>query len=132
MSEKFETWAIVELFGHTKIAGKVAEQQIAGGTFLRVDVPDLEGRPCFTRFYGASAIYSITPTTRLIAQRAADAMQVQPFTVYGIVLPERQLAPPEVGLGAGEEKPHQERSSLGDLRDEGSCLTYDEVEEVPF
>ena len=29
----FEAFAIVELFGHTRIAGKVTEQTIAGGTF---------------------------------------------------------------------------------------------------
>jgi hypothetical protein len=29
-SEKFESWAIVEIFGHTQIAGKVSEATIAG------------------------------------------------------------------------------------------------------
>jgi hypothetical protein len=27
---KFEEWAIIELFGHTRIAGKVTEATIAG------------------------------------------------------------------------------------------------------
>jgi hypothetical protein len=93
--QAFDAWAIVELFGHSKIAGRVTEQQIAGGAFLRVDVPDLDGRPGFTRFYGAGAIYSITPVDEAIARRAAGALNPRPVTVYGAVLPERQLPAPE-------------------------------------
>lgn len=32
-------WAIVELFGHARIAGRVTEQVIAGQGFIRADVP---------------------------------------------------------------------------------------------
>ena len=41
MSDKngFNEWALVELFGHQKIVGKVTEATLAGGAFLRVDVP---------------------------------------------------------------------------------------------
>jgi hypothetical protein len=38
----FDQWCIVELFGHTKIAGKVSEAQIGGQSFIRVDVPQIE------------------------------------------------------------------------------------------
>jgi hypothetical protein len=96
MTEKtFDSWAIVELFGHSKIAGRVTEQQIAGGTFLRVDVPDLDGQAAFTRFYGAGAIYSITPLDEAMARRVAGALSPRPVTVYGVALPERGLPPPE-------------------------------------
>ncbi len=91
----FDTWAIVELFGHSKLAGRVTEQSIAGGTFLRVDVPELAGRPGFTRFYGAGAIYSLTPVDEALARRVAQALSPRPVTVYGVVLPERQLPSPE-------------------------------------
>ena len=87
----FESWAIVELFGHSRIAGKVSEQVIAGDTFLRVDVPEVDGEAEFTRFYGASAIYSITPTTEGVARQAVAVLQARPVTIYGVVLPERQL-----------------------------------------
>lgn len=43
MSEKFEQFAVVELFGHQIIAGKVSEQVIGGQGFVRVDVPAIEG-----------------------------------------------------------------------------------------
>lgn len=81
-AEKFETWAIVELFGHQKIVGKVSEQTIGGGTFIRVDVPAVEGEDAFTRFYGAGAIYAMTPVSEEIARRAAQWNKPTPINVY--------------------------------------------------
>ncbi|MGD9100039.1 MAG: acetyltransferase [Anaerolineae bacterium] len=96
MTDKtLDTWAIVELFGHSKIAGRVTEQQIAGGAFLRVDVPGVDGQQEFTRFYGAGAIYSITPVSEEMARRTVEVINPRPVTVYGVVLPERQLSAPE-------------------------------------
>ena len=86
----FEAWAIVDLFGHSQIAGQVSEQQIAGGTFLRVDVPagDDQG---FTRYYGAGAIYSITPVPEDVARKAAASLQARPITVWGITPTSHQI-----------------------------------------
>lgn len=71
MSEKagnsFNEWALVELFGHQKIVGKVSEAALAGGAFLRVDVPAVAENKAYTRFYGPGAIYSINPVTEEIA-----------------------------------------------------------------
>jgi len=61
MTEGFDNFCIVELFGHQKIAGKVTEQVIAGQGFVRVDVPQTKRFPAFTRMFGSGAIYSITP-----------------------------------------------------------------------
>ncbi len=59
-------WALVELFGRQRIVGRVSQQAVGIAALLRVDVPDLtkDGaivRKGFTRFYGPSAIYSLTP-----------------------------------------------------------------------
>lgn len=67
-SNKFNEWALVELFGHQKIVGRASEATIAGGAFLRVDVPEFDGSAAFTRFYGAAAIYSINPVSEEIAR----------------------------------------------------------------
>jgi len=91
MSEKFESWAVVELFGHQKIAGRVSEQQIAGSTMLRIDVPEAEGQTGFTRFYGGNAVYSITPTDEVTTRRAVEMLQARPITIYGVIAPERQI-----------------------------------------
>lgn len=69
---KFETWAIVELLGHQKIAGHISEQPLAGTNMLRVDVPETDKNPAFTRFIGGSAIYAINPCTEEIAKWTAE------------------------------------------------------------
>jgi len=61
--QAFEVWAVVELFGHQKIAGRVTEQALAGTNFLRVEVPETERSGPYTRLFGAGAIYGITPCT---------------------------------------------------------------------
>jgi len=38
-AETFETWAVVELFGHVRMAGRVTEQELFGSKLGRVDVP---------------------------------------------------------------------------------------------
>jgi len=83
MSEtSFDNYCIVELFGHQKIAGRVTEQVIGGQSFVRVDVPQINGQPAFTRMFGSGAIYSITPVSEEIATQAASSIFVQPVTVY--------------------------------------------------
>lgn len=63
-----DEWALVELFGHQKIVGRVTEATIAGGAFIRVDVPVFNGAAAFTRVFGPWAIYSINPVTEEIAR----------------------------------------------------------------
>lgn len=81
---RFHHWAIVELFGHVKIAGLVSEQPIAGATFVRVDVPEVEGLSSYTKFYGSGAIYAITPVTEAIAMAAAGYHRAAPVSPYEI------------------------------------------------
>lgn len=82
--EKFEAWAVVELFGHQRIAGKVSEQTIGGCSFLRVDVPAAGEVLGFTKFFGNGAIYAMTPCTEEIARAAAGAYRVVPISHYDI------------------------------------------------
>lgn len=78
----FNEWALVELFGHQKIVGKVSEATLAGGAFLRVDVPAFDGLPAFTRFYGSSAIYSINPVTEEIARGLCERYRNEPVSRF--------------------------------------------------
>jgi hypothetical protein len=80
--DKFECWAIIELFGHNKITGKVTEQTIGGSSMVRVDVPDTEQVPAFTRLLNVSAIYAINPVTEEVARAYASRSQVQPIASY--------------------------------------------------
>ena len=83
-TEKFETWAIIELFGHNQIAGKCTEQNIAGANMLRVDVPETEQQPAFTRFLSSGSIYAINPVTEEIARHWASSLQISPVNSWDI------------------------------------------------
>lgn len=84
---KFEGHAIVELMGRSVIAGYVSEQVIAGTAMLRVDVPQTEDAGAFTKFFGGSAVFGITPTTEEIAQRAAARLNVRPVAAWVVPTP---------------------------------------------
>uniref|UniRef100_A0A6H1ZEJ5 Uncharacterized protein n=1 Tax=viral metagenome TaxID=1070528 RepID=A0A6H1ZEJ5_9ZZZZ len=88
MSEKFEQFAVVELFGHQIIAGMVSEQMIGGQGFVRVDVPAVDGQEGFTKFYGAGAIYALTPCDEATMLRAVQGLRQQPIEVWKLNLPQ--------------------------------------------
>jgi hypothetical protein len=118
--EKFESWAIVELMGHRRIAGRVTEQVIGGAALLRIDVPQcpeiaaheendpywpghtrtVEAKPFisgYTQFYGAAAIYCLTPTTEEIAVRVTTTMRERPIALFDVaprVSPMLSASPP--------------------------------------
>lgn len=70
-AKKFECWAVVELFGHHRIAGFVTEAEIGGASFIRIDVPEIGPRPGHTKYYGPAAVYGIHPCAEDIAREAA-------------------------------------------------------------
>lgn len=93
MSEKNEQWAIVELFGHARIAGRISEQTYGGQSFVRVDVPEITFAPrvgalqtiaAHTRSFGAGAIYSINWVDERAARIAAVGIRHQPVDQYSL------------------------------------------------
>lgn len=90
MSEKFEQWAIVELMGHQRIAGRVSEQVIGGCSLMRVDVPACEAvgshpaMQAFTKLLGAAAIYAVTFTDEAAARTVARQIRVQPIDTWSL------------------------------------------------
>lgn len=82
--DTFDQWCIVELFGHSRIAGRVTEQTVGGCSFVRVDVPQIDDAPAFTKLYGNAAIYAISPVTEEIAVAAAKSYRVAPISPYDI------------------------------------------------
>ena len=79
---KFETWALVELFGHNQLSGKVSEQIIAGQSFVRIDVPKTKKVPAFTKYHLPTAIYGLTPVDEDYATRMAERIEAQPVNDY--------------------------------------------------
>jgi hypothetical protein len=86
-AKPFDEWAKVELFGHQVIIGQVREATLAGGAFLRVDVPATNGNPPFTRFYGPGAIYSITPVSESVARALLETHYAPPVHRFEVLKP---------------------------------------------
>ena len=96
--EQFNEWALLELFGHQRIAGRVTNATIGGGSFVRVDVPDKNGATRFTRYFNPSAVYSISPCSEAIAVAAAVNIECEPIKRYELdaLAESRQRALPGV------------------------------------
>src|SRR3984885_13132476 len=82
-STELKSWALVELFGHQRIVGFLSQQTFGTGVLFRVDVPDLikDGetvRDGFTRYFGLSAIYSITPVSEEIVRSLLPSIDGTP------------------------------------------------------
>lgn len=98
-------WAIVEIFGHQRIAGFLSEQTIGGQSFVRVDVPELPARPkrtydegegpvsAHSKLYGGGAIYAISPVDETVARAAAMSIRHKPVDSYGIESVLRNMSP---------------------------------------
>lgn len=75
-AEQVDTWAYVELFGHSKLAGRVSERKFGTEVMFQVDVPNPIEGVHYTRLFNPKAIFSINPTTeewcRKWAKTASD------------------------------------------------------------
>jgi len=81
-SGRFDAWAIIDLFGHQRLAGRVTEQVIGGCSFVRVDVPECPGSQGFTRLLGNGAIYSITLVDEKTARAFVAYCRPQPMDTW--------------------------------------------------
>lgn len=87
----FDEWAIVELLGHRRLAGRIREVQIAGHGFLRLDIPDTGDEktwePGATQFISPGSVYALHPVDEDTARRAAGLWRPEPVSRW-------QLEPP--------------------------------------
>lgn len=91
MSESFEGWAVLELMGHRRMGGYVREAALAGGSFLRIDVPEDDAGKPFTQFYPPASVYCLTPCSEEAARGVARINRPEPVHAYEL----RQLPPAE-------------------------------------
>lgn len=107
-------YAIVELFGHQRIAGCISEQTFGGASFVRVDVPevscsswkwdDQKGEQiqvthhiqAHTKSFGAAAIYAIQWCDEAAALMAAREIQHKPISPYQAADVLKAMKPDEV------------------------------------
>ena len=74
----FSQWALVEIMGHKRFAGFVTEVAIAGAGFIKIEIPEVTVRdrtfPAFTKIYGPSAIFGITPRSEAEIRQIAEEL----------------------------------------------------------
>lgn len=90
---KLETWAVLELMGHQRLAGFTREVSLGSAAMLRVDVPEIDGVPAFTKFVAPAALYAVTPCTQEIAMAIIRRDRVTPVTLFAMP-PMRQRSLP--------------------------------------
>lgn len=81
-------FAIVELFGHQRIAGRISQQTFGGASFVRVDVPEVKRGDrtihAHTRSFGGAAIYAVNWCDEETATLAAVSIQHEPMSPYSV------------------------------------------------
>lgn len=81
-------WAIVEIFGHRKHAGRTREEERFGAKMLRVDVPikgDPDANGWESHYYGGSSLFSYTPTDEASVMRLNKPYE--PASAYRLPAP---------------------------------------------
>jgi hypothetical protein len=111
--ETIETWAYVEIMGHSKIAGRVSERKVGVQVMLQVDVPKPDEGFSFSKLYNPSSIFSISPTTEEWCRKFVKARVEYPVLPY---IPEsRQLTKHEPELDESFDRfIHDESDSFED------------------
>lgn len=112
---KLETWAVVELMGHVKIAGLVTEEERFGTKMGRIDIPMKEGG-LTTQYFGGSSVYRMTPTTEEVARAIATNHQPAPIHPWEMKQPALPASPAPLhddeeewgGDGNYDEDPHDD------------------------
>ena len=97
---KFESWGLVELFGHQRVAGRITEQQVGGCNFVRVDIPQGEG--FYTRLFGQGAIYAINLTDEAAARVLASRYAEKPPYAYELAHAQERPSSSSLALEAPE------------------------------
>lgn len=84
-----QLWAIVELMGHQRLAGRLSEHTLAGASFIRIDVPAMQ-RPDGTErqpqtfIQSPSSIYRVRIVDEAAARFAATSLDIEPFSEYSL------------------------------------------------
>jgi hypothetical protein len=81
-NKHFESWGVLELFGHLRLAGMISEQSFGPATMIRIDVPAVGDQPAYSRLFGVAAVYGITPTSEEIARGIAETLRAKPIQHY--------------------------------------------------
>lgn len=100
-------WAIIELFGHTTLIGKIEEVERFGAKMLALQ-PLFNGHLLDPVYHGGAAIYRLTPCSRAIAWEKQPKHDWQlPPSIRVVVPPAALPAPEPVEPVFGETDPDE-------------------------
>jgi len=102
--QAFDSWAILELMGHLRRAGRVREVELAGAKVLRIDIPTEAPDVEVTEFFGGGAIYRLRPCSEEVA-RAAAVQIGDPRPVRPVEYREHGPVQPQLPSYADEDEP---------------------------
>lgn len=135
------TWAVVELMGHVRLAGRLSEEEHFGAKMGRLDIPKPPDPKCFlcggsgakppatvgepplpcdaaccrdeftTTFFGGGSVYRITAVTEEVAR--AVGRRSQPEPVHAWELP-KALPAPRPPVDEGEVDDEREHECIGE------------------
>ena len=83
MQNSLESWAVVELLGHVRLAGRISEEERFGSKMGRIDVPQNDGSFC-TQYFGGGSVYRISPCTEEVARAVAKRSQPEPAYAWDV------------------------------------------------
>jgi hypothetical protein len=86
MSDEQSYWAVIELMGHVRIAGRVSEVERYGSKVGRIDVPQADGT-FVTQFFGGASLYRETAVTEEVARAVAAQGMSRPTWAWGLDRP---------------------------------------------
>ena len=112
---KLNTPAIIELFGHQKMAGMVTEQVIGASSMIRVEVPKTNKQEAYTRLLNPAAIYAINPVTEEVMLAMANSYNYTPITAWDLPA---SLKKPALEAAKEEEMDDEEEDDSGDVHDD--------------
>jgi hypothetical protein len=75
-------WVIIQLFGHKVMAGYATKEEPFGLPMIRIDVPETEKFPAFSKHISPQAVYDIAYVSETAARKTAEAVQADPIPVY--------------------------------------------------
>jgi hypothetical protein len=117
-----DTWAIVELMGHVRLAGRLTEEEKFGSKMGRLDIPTTEPCSCangavisieaprlpcerchgagfvngfVTQYFGGGSVYRITFVTEAVARHVASQASVAPVSTWDFPKQLPASLPPE-------------------------------------
>jgi hypothetical protein len=97
-------WAIVELFGHTTLVGRISEVERFGAKMLALE-PLFKGELLPVIFHGGAAIYRLTPCSAQVAWDKQPQQEYQlPPSVRCIVPPALLPAPSTIDHEDADER----------------------------